>query len=205
VRRTLANWGLFSLLVGLAAWGCSSTEKIRLTESGEPDIHQLHLVYDANSIGGLMAVSPTSSVQQTSHSEDTSADQVPPAQRVRLEVQYPYRGLHEEFVHVTLRVLPTGSTASRGGGFISLLGGPSSAPAARGGECLVLDMPKSELTAIFRDLAGDGFFKRPAVKDGASHLDVTVNKGQVEKAWKREPRIEKLVDLLKRYGTPSAG
>ena len=64
-------------------------------------------------------------------------------------------------------------------------------------------MPKTELTAVFLDLADDGYFKNPAVKDGASHLEVTYNQGQVEKAWNREPRLEQLVDLLKRHGSPS--
>jgi hypothetical protein len=210
VRRTLANWGLFSLLVGLTAAGCSSTEKIRLTESGAPDFHQLNIVYDANSVGGLVAVSPTSAVQQASHSESTETDQALSSKRVRLEVQYPYPGLHAEFVHVTLRVLPPESQGPStvsvgGGGLLSAIVGPPSTPVANPeAECLVLDMPKSELTAIFLALANDGFFKRPAVKDGASHLEVTYNKGQVEKAWNREPRIEQLVDLLKRHGTPAA-
>jgi hypothetical protein len=209
MRRTLASWGFFSLLVGLSTAGCSSAEKIRLTESGAPDFHQLHIVYDANSLGGLVTVSPTSTVQQASHSESTETDQVLPSKRVRLEVQYPYPGLHAEFVHVTLRVLPTDSQGSSNvsvrAGLLSVIVGPPSTPAANPpAECLVLDMPKSELTAVFLDLANDGFFKRPAAKDGASHLEVTYNKGQVDKAWNREPRLEQLVDLLKRHGTPSA-
>jgi hypothetical protein len=224
VTPKLAKWGLFSLAVGLAATGCaSSTERIRLTESGAADFQQLNIVYDVNSLGGLAVVSPPSSVQQAGHSETAAADPPLPSRRVRLEVQYPYPGLHEDFVHVTLRTLPAGSDGnnsglhsgttglqgfsnanSRGGGLLSLWVGPAPAPVKDpDGECLVLDMPKSELTAVFLELAGDGYFKNPAVKDGASHLEVTYNEGQVEKLWNREPRLEQLVDLLKRHGSPS--
>jgi hypothetical protein len=219
VRRTLANWGLFSLFVGLAAAGCSSSEKIRLTESGEADFHQLHIAYDSNSIGGLVAVSPKSTVQLAGLSETASADPVLPSKRVRLEVQYPYPGLHEEFVHVTLRTVDPASTAnteprttplrgfsnanSRGGGLLSVTFGPPPTPPAKPPEeCLVLDMPKSELTGIFLELAKDGYFKNPAVKDGASNLEVTYNEGQVEKVWNREAQLDHLVDMLKRYGVP---
>jgi hypothetical protein len=220
VRRTLANWGVFSLLVGLFAPGCASTnERIHLTETGAADFQQLNIVYDVNSVGGLVAVSPSATVQQASHSE-TAPSSPPPSKRVRLEVQYPYPGLHEEFVHVTLRTLSPGSKAtnadprttplagfsnanSRGGGLFSMTVGPPPAPVANpDGECLVLDMPKSELTGIFLELARDGYFKNPAAKDGTSHLEVTYNEGQVEKVWNREPGLERLVDLLKQHGTP---
>lgn len=223
MRPKLAKWGFFSLAVGLAAAGCASTEKIRLTESGSADFQQLNIVYDVNSIGGLAVISPISPVRQAGHSDATAEDPPLPSKRVRLEVQYPYPGLHEDFVHVTLRTLPSGSNGkdsglrsgttglqgfsnanSRGGGLLSLSVGPPPAPVKDpDGECLVLDMPKTELTAVFLDLAGDGYFKNPAVKDGASHLEVTYNQGQVEKAWNREPRLEQLVDLLKRHGSPS--
>jgi hypothetical protein len=220
----LARWGFFSLAVGLAAAGCAApAEKIHLTEGGAADFQQLNIVYDANSVGGLAVVIPPSSVQQAGHSEIGKTDPAPPSKRVRLEVRYPYPGLHEDFVHVTLRAVPVGSTAkdsglssrttglqgfsnanSRGGGLLSLSAGPPPAPVADpDGECLVLDMPKTELTAVFLELAGDGYFKNPAVQDGATHLEVTYNEGQVEKVWNREPRLEQLVDLLKRHGSPA--
>jgi len=221
VRRTLANWGFFSLVVGLAAAGCTTpAEKIRITETGAADFQQLAIVYDANSIGGLAMVSPPSSVQQAGHSETVPTNPPLASKRVRLEIQYPYPGLHEDFVHVTLRTLAPGSKAnnadprttglqgfsnanSRGGGLFSMTVGPPPAPVENpDGECLVLDMPKSELTGIFLDLAKDGYFKQPAVKDGAAHLEVTYNQGQVEKVWNKEPRLEQLVDLLKQHGTP---
>jgi hypothetical protein len=221
VKRTLANWGFFSLVVGLAAAGCTTpAEKIRITETGAADFQQLAIVYDANSIGGLAMVSPPSSVQQAGHSETVPTNPPLASKRVRLEIQYPYPGLHEDFVHVTLRTLAPGSKAnnadprttglqgfsnanSRGGGLFSMTVGPPPAPVENpDGECLVLDMPKSELTGIFLDLAKDGYFKQPAVKDGAAHLEVTYNQGQVEKVWNKEPRLEQLVDLLKQHGTP---
>ncbi len=48
MKRTLANWGFFSLVVGLAAAGCTTpAEKIRITETGAADFQQLAIVYDA--------------------------------------------------------------------------------------------------------------------------------------------------------------
>lgn len=207
-------------MVGLFAPGCASTsEKIHLTESGAADFQQLNIVYDVNSVGGLVAAAPSSAVQQAGHSDTAATNPPLSSKRVRLEVQYPYPGLHEEFVHVTLRTLAPGSKASadprttplagfsnansRGGGLFSMTVGPPPAPVANPDEeCLVLDMPKSELTGIFLELARDGYFKNPAVKDGTSYLQVTYNEGQVEKVWNREPGLEQLVDLLKRHGSP---
>lgn len=115
MRRTLANWGLFSLVVGLAAAGCASpAEKIRITETGAADFQQLAIVYDADSIGGLALVTPPTSVQQASHSETAPTTLPPASKRVRLEVQYPYPGLHEDFVHVTLRTLARFQGSERG-------------------------------------------------------------------------------------------
>jgi hypothetical protein len=221
VKRTLAI-SAATLMLGLLAAGCSSSEKIHLTENGTPDFKSLEIIYDVNSVGGVAGLNGMPDVLPVSHTESSAADP-PQITRVRLEVQYPYPGLHPEFVHVTLRILPRNASTlglrsgsptglkgfsnanSRGGGLLSLTVGPSAehSPGPEE-ECLVLDMPKTELNAMFADLAGDGFFKNPAAKDGESHLDVTFNEGQVEKVWIREPRLEKLVELLKKHGTPSA-
>lgn len=225
MRRTLAN--LCAIVIGslgLAVAGCSSSEKIRLTESGAPDFQSLEIVYDVDSAGGLAGPSEPNAVRPAGLSDSGHADQGAPT-RLRLEIQYPYPGIHPEFVHATLRVVAAGANGSdlglrsggptglqgfsnansHGGGLMSLTVGPLPAtPAPNSGqECLVLDMPKSELTALFLDLANDGFFQRPAVKEGQSHLEVMYNKGQVDKVWTREPRLEDLVALLKRHGTPS--
>ena len=100
-----------------------------------------------------------------------------PPTRLHLEVQYPYPGVHPDFVHVTLRSLAPGQNPndlgirdapppglrgfsnanSRGGGLLSITVGspPTQAPQA-GEECLVIDMPKTELRALFLDLANEG-------------------------------------------------
>jgi hypothetical protein len=59
------------------------------------------------------------------------------------------------------------------------------------------------LTALFVDLANDGFFQRPSVNEGEAHLEVVYNQGIVDKVWSRETHLEQLVDLLKRHGTPA--
>ena len=221
MKRTLAI-SAATLLLGLFEAGCSSSEKIHLTEGGAPDFKSLEIVYDVNSVGGVAGLNGMPDVLPASHTDSNPADS-PQITRVRLEVQYPYPGVNPEFVHVTLRILPrngsnlglrsgapTGlrgfsNANSRGGGLLSLTVGPSAeqSPSPEE-ECLVLDMPKTELNAVFVDLADDGFFKNPAAKDGESHLDVMYNEGQVEKVWIREPRLEQLVELLKKHGTPSA-
>lgn len=221
VRRTLAIPFGIVLLFGLAGWGCSSTQKIRLTETGAPDFQQLQIVYDVNSIGSLASVNEPAAVRPAGHADSDHAAP-PPASRLRLEIQYPYPGVHEDFVHVTLRILPPGATDanarsgpppglrgfsnanSRGGGLLSLTAGP---PMLRGPnpgeECLVIDMPKAELSALFVDLANDGFFQGPGVKAGETHLEVMYNQAQVEKLWTREPRLDQLVEMLKHHGTPT--
>jgi hypothetical protein len=219
VKRTL-EISAATFVLGLIMAGCSSSEKIHLTESGAPDFKSLEIVYDVNSVGGVAGLNGIPDVQLASQTDSNAAEPTQTA-RVRLEVQYPYPGVNPEFVHTTLRVLPrngnlglhggapTGlrgfsNANSRGGGLLSLTVGPPNAQQSDSGqECLVLDMPKTELGALFVDLAGDGFFKNPAVKDGESHLEVTYNEGQVEKAWIREPRLEQLVELLKKHGTPT--
>ena len=41
------------------------------------------------------------------------------------------------------------------------------------------------------------------MKNPQSHLGVMYDQGFVNKAWNREPQLERLVDLLKRHGTPT--
>ncbi len=223
MRQTLANSARLLLLVGLAGWGCSSTEKVRLTQNGAPDFKQLAIVYDVNSVGGLARVEDTPGIQQAGLVESGQPAGQPT--HLHLEVQYPYPGLHPDFVHVTLRALTPGQNAndlgirdapppglrgfsnanSRGGGLFSITIGSPASPAAQSGEqCLVIDMPKTELSALFLDLANDGFFGAADVKGGASHLAVMYNKGQAEKMWVKEPRLEQLVTLLQRHGTLTA-
>jgi hypothetical protein len=238
VRRTLAiSCGLL-LLVGVAGSGCSSTEKIHLTESGTPDFQRLQIVYEVNSNGGLARLDEPPAVRtvgltDSSQAEPTHANPAAPSVRLRLEIQYPYPGVHEDFVHATLKVLPAASknstiidtgdapppglrgfsnANSRGGGMLfGSVGPPVDRGPKSGEELLVIDMPKTELNALFVDLANDGFFKSPkvfyfkspSVKAGDSHLEVSFNEGQVAKDWTREPRLEQLVDLLKRHGTPT--
>ena len=230
------------LLIGLLGQGCccSRTEKIRLTETGAPDFKRLELVYDVDSPGGMAFVGQPSAVRLAGETDASAAPaagpEVPPEQRVRLEIQYPYPGVHAEFVHATLKVLspataspaPAGSAAgpgdsgsgdggqggtpsgprgfsnanSRGGGLLSLtVGPPVQQPAQPGEEVLVIDLPKTELTAIFAEMADDGFFKKPPITDGKTYLAVTYNEGQVEKAWTREAALERLIGLIKQHGT----
>ena len=93
---------------------------------------------------------------------------------------------------------------SRGGGLFSItVGSPPTHSPQAGEECLVIDMPKTELNALFVDLANDGFFKSPSVNEGEAHLEVVYNQGVVDKVWSRETHLEQLVDLLKRHGTPT--
>ena len=136
---------------------------------------------------------------------DSSLTDPPPSTRLRLEIQYPYPGIHPDFVHATLRVIPAGSNGSidlgvrdappaglrgfsnansRGGGLLSpTVGPPVNRGPKPGEEWLVIDLPKTELSALFVDLANDGFFQRPSVKGGESHLQVMYNQGQVDKVW----------------------
>jgi hypothetical protein len=212
-------------MIGLAGSGCTSSEKIRLTESGSPDFKQLAIVYDVSSAGSLACRNESKAVRTVGLSEPIHSDPLPPNSRLRLEIQYPYPGVHPDFVHATLKIIPSGpnnstllevNTAapaglkgfsnanSRGGGLFSATVGPPVNHAPKPGEqWLVIDMPKSELTALFVDLANDGFFQRPSVNEGEAHLEVVYNQGVVDKVWSRETHLEQLVDLLKRHGTPA--
>lgn len=77
---------------------------------------------------------------------------------------------------------------SRGGGLLSpTVGPPVNRGPKPGEEWLVIDLPKTEFGTLFVDLANDGFFQRPSVKGGESHLQVMYNEGQVDKVWTREP------------------
>jgi hypothetical protein len=225
VRRTLAIPSGLVLLFGLAGSGCSSTEKIHLTESGAPDFQRLAIVYDVNSVGSLAFRDEPSAVRPAGLVDSGHADPPPPGSRLRLEIQYPYPGVNPDFVHATLRILPPGTDSSadfgltsgpptglrgfsnansRGGGLMSPTVGPAVNRGPKPGEeWLVIDMPKSELSALFVDLANDGFFQRPNVSGGESHLEVMYNQALVDKVWTREPHLEQLVDLLKRHGTPT--
>jgi hypothetical protein len=212
-------------MFGLVGSGCTSSEKIRLTESGTPDFKQLAIVYDVSSAGSLACRDATLAVRTVGLTDPIHTDPLPPNSRLRLEIQYPYPGVHPDFVHATLKVIPAGAkgstiievnnappaglrgfsnSSSHGGGLLSPTVGPPVHHAPKPGEeWLVIDLPKSELTALFVDLANEGFFQRPSVKEGEAHLEVVYNQGVVDKVWSRETHLEQLVDLLKRHGTPT--
>jgi hypothetical protein len=221
VKRVTAI-GLGLLLLGVYCAGCASREKVKVTSAGTPDYQELHVAYDVNDTGARAVDSPI--VRSVGHVESI-AEEPEHARRLRLEIEYPYPGIHPQFVHVTLRMLPAGPKGSADEakieaaeqdfprGFSNSTLRPSAsglvqrkaaAPAPKlKGECLVIDMPKYEVDSLLVDLATDGFFDGDGKPDGESHLDVTCNKGQVEKGWKREPRLDDMVDMLKRYGTPA--
>ena len=69
-------------------------------------------------------------------------------------------------------------------------------------EVLYIDLPKTEIDALLRELAQEDFFKAPSNPDGQSHVLVVVNKGRCEKGWSRDEQLDRLVELLRRHGAP---
>ena len=149
--------------------------------------------------------------------------------RVHLEVQYPCPGVHPAFARATLRIItdttkpsvpdkPANVAVKAGPGGASVTvtepaakldaNEPAKLPAdeqadpAAVDEVLFLDIPRSEIDSLLRDLAEQDFFRRPSNPDGESRLLVTVNKGRCEKGWTREQDLDKLVELLRRHGSP---
>jgi hypothetical protein len=149
--------------------------------------------------------------------------------RVHLEVQYPCPGVHPAFARATLRIITdvtkpsvpdkpaaVAVKASPAGASVSV-SQPAAKPDANEpaqlppdeqadpaaiDEVLYLDIPKSEIDSLLRDLAEQDFFRRPSNPDGESRLLVTVNKGRCEKGWTHEQVLDKLVELLRRHGSP---
>ena len=69
-------------------------------------------------------------------------------------------------------------------------------------EVLYIDLPKTEIDTLLRELAKEEFFKAPSNPDGQSHMLVVVNKGRCEKGWSRDEQLDRLVELLRRHGAP---
>jgi hypothetical protein len=167
-------------------------EKVALNSNGAPNYQRLSIVYDVKSDAAALDQPPA--VRPVSYSQDAAT--TPPTGRFRLEVQYPYPGVHRGFARATLRIVTdtippktTGNIRPR----------PS-----RMEEALVLDLPKSQLDALLKDLAADGFFKRSSIPGPQSTLAVTYNRGRVEKGWNREQRLDDLIEMLRHHGTPVA-
>ena len=68
----------------------------------------------------------------------------------------------------------------------------------------MIDLPKTELDSLLKDLASDGFFKRQDHVGGQSNLAVTYNRATVGKGWNREARLDDLIKMLESHGTPVA-
>lgn len=149
--------------------------------------------------------------------------------RVHLELQYPCPGVHPAFARATLRIVtdvpkvvppakPATVAVKAGASGVSVsasqpaakpdLNEPAQIPADDQGEpgavdeVLYLDIPKTEIDSLLHDLAQQDFFRHASNPDGESHLLVVVNKGRCEKGWTREQELDKLVELLRRHGTP---
>jgi hypothetical protein len=178
------------LSVGLNG-GCALPEKVQLTETGAPEYQQLHIVYDIKTDQQNVRLDRPAVIQTVSHSSESSPhDSGFQDARLRLEIQYPYASTQPGFAHVTLRVLATGGY---------------SGPTIDGmEEMLVIDVPKPEIDAVLFELARAGFFDHEPSTPPQSHLDVTFNHGQVAKSWGADPKLDKLVAMLRTYGSPMA-
>jgi hypothetical protein len=203
VRRTLSIAFEIVGLLSFAAAGCATPEKVTLTSSGTPNYARLHVVYDVSSDAASFDQPPS---VRTVSQEDEAAPHLP-AGRVRLELQYPYPGLHPAFARATLRILPTSSDPPLRGAAATKAG--SNASKSKDGsrsqaeEVLVIALPKTELDSLLKDLARDDYFKRTDIASGQSNLAVTYNRSTIEKGWNREPRLDALIQMLQQHGTPA--
>ncbi len=69
-------------------------------------------------------------------------------------------------------------------------------------EVLYIDLPKTEIDSLLRELAKENFFQAPSNPDGQSHVLVVVNQGRCEKGWSRDEQLDRLVEMLRRHGAP---
>jgi hypothetical protein len=199
-RSVILSLSLLGSL-GFAA-GCVTPEKVTVTTTGVPDYQRMHVVYDVNSDSGRLDQPP---VCQVSQADEATPN--PPSTRVRLELEYPYPGLHPAFARATLRVLdgsnPPQTTAAKDNSKASAKKSKESS-SAHFEEALVIDLPKTELDSLLKDLAGDGFFKKQDIASGTSNLTVTYNRATVEKGWNHEARLDDLIKMLEAHGSPVA-
>jgi hypothetical protein len=229
VRRSSRGIGsvvLTAALVALLVSGCTSSEKIKLAANGAPEYHSLQVSYDLASTPELKRLDEPPPVEQTAHVEQISHRE--PArptrpwtrQRVHLELQYPYPGVHPAFVRATLRIVADAKSkpAEKPPAWsLPFASNPAPKPQANEpaalppddledphatDEVLYIDIPKTEVDAVLGELAKADFFSVPSDPDGASHVVVVFNKGRCEKGWSRDARLDRLVELLRQHGAP---
>jgi hypothetical protein len=222
-RDAVERWAavLCGLIVAAAACnsGCASREKVPLTQTGRPDYQQLHIVYDFKSDAGHTRLDEPPGVQKVSHSTDNADEKSQQPGQFRLEIQYPHPDVHPEFARVTLRALSGESrpvsTAPRGSfdWVLHQIAGRSDSPKGNSSqdgahgpveEILVIDLPKTQLDNLLFDLAHHGFFDKGDSTSGESRIQVTYNKGEVEKGWTHEARLDDIAEILRRHGKPAA-
>jgi hypothetical protein len=211
--------------------GCATNEKIKLAADGAPQYQQLQITYDLASARELQRFDHPSGIEQTAGVELAFNNQAATSRRpwtprrLHLELQYPYPGVHPAFARATLRIVnddkdkTAGSAKSASWTDVFSLSSttpakkpqpdePSKLPAedqqdlALSEEVLFIDLPKTELEEVLKELAKTDFFKQPSNPDGASHLLVVLNKGRCEKGWARQEHLDRLIDLLRQHGTP---
>lgn len=217
MRQSIVGALAFVVLLCLGEAGCTTTEKIKVSKTGAPEYQQLHVVYDSKADDGPPRLDEPPTIRQTSAVAQSRDDCSWTKADFRLEIQYPCPGVHPAFARATLRVHPVDADNPKPAKKNSSWFGsskksppPETKPAepADGGkhvdEMLVLDLPRTELDAVLADLAHDGYFTRPNIVHGQSQLHIDCNKGQVQKRWNREPRLDAMIDLLRQHGTPVA-
>ncbi len=211
--------------------GCAATEKVKLSSDGEPEYKKLRIVYECKPEASFVRLDQPPDVQQAGFDfEETKPDQAKKDDtgvdegkssvkkvdrkkprtansRLRLEIEYPHAGANPEFAQATLYVVTNPDRPvpdMRGVSNSSKrFESPPAAQVRVGEEVLVLELPKKKLDALLFDLAHDGFFGDANPEAGESRVDVTLDRGQVAKKWKREPSLDELVSLLRHRGKPS--
>jgi hypothetical protein len=203
------------LLSSLAVLGCATREKVRLTNWGAPSYERLHVVYEVRPLSAHAAPEDRQAVQAASYV--AGGDDVLRRSVMWLEIEYPCRGVHADFARATLRIVadhpgakaePDADDKPLPSSWLGLRIArqrrkpPTAAAHESVQQALVLELPKTELDRVLRGLADEGFFDAEGMSPADSRLSVTYNGVQVAKGWTGEPRLDHLVRLVERHGTP---
>lgn len=221
-RWARSNMLTVALLSPLVLASCRVTSHSVVQSQKSQDYQRLEIIYRAHPATGPLFSPKSSGVVQAA--AQVSTDAIPYQNmswsKVELRIECPHPDGRADMAKVTLHFRPVDcgeecerkswdekreeravSRESRRATFRERWF-YAPAPAQSNNETVkVLDLPKSELDAILRELNSHGFFAEQETVDSEAHLEVRLNRRWTSRRWGYEPSLDALTTRVYYEGT----
>ena len=205
----------WSTLTLAALAGCAGKHRVEVTDTGTPRYKHAAVVYELTGAHGALEHNRMRTVGAATEDNGSDLDAPPVVEPAwmfsRLEIEYPHPHGRDDVAQATLRLShhrpatpePTARLDKLGRALERWQTGRNDPPSPRVSprdEIRTLDIPKHQLDLLLIDLADSGLFDTQRRPYGGSRIALRIDKGDVEKPWTPDPRLDDFVTRVYREG-----